>query len=801
MEDSRLVAASAIALAVTLFAIFAMRPWARRVGLVDKPDLRKRHKGRVPVIGGICFFLGTLAGLSYLGYLDSFVMSVMMASALIVAAGVADDVCNLSVRARIGGEAAVIGLVILGSGVYLNELGPVLPGIELSLGLVGIPLTVFAVIGLINAFNMLDGIDGLATAMAMVSIATILVFAGAGGAMPGVMVLLVVLFASLVPYLCVNLGWPDGRRVFMGDAGSTLLGFLIAWSLIYLSQAPVGLLGPVDVLWCVALPVIDTFAVMVRRMRAGRSPFSADRQHLHHLLIDAGSSPKGALVMMVAAGVALGALGYVLRDTPVLFNLFAFVATLLAYVFGLTRLLDRARRRLAGRTREKPETASPAIPSQGPDADVATHSMLRGLPALRSFGDPDAPHDMPVKALCVLASAPDAVGMAPIAQQLDRDERFHATVCVAEPEHETERMLGLFDLAPDVRLHAVASDENPAEVTTATLSSMMRVLAEVQPDVMLVTGSESMTMAASLAAYYSKVPLVCIDHEPTGHAGSDEAGEGGRKVVHALASMHVATSAAAGRRLLTEGVPGDRVMVSGDVGLGTLRTVLQHLREDPALGAELAAGFPYLRDNNPLLVAASMQGRVEDRRHLATALEMVARRRPDVDIIWPAPTRCELPPSDAEKSLSAFANVHVVEAPDYLSWVHLLDRAYLVLTDSAVLAESHLLGKPVIFIHDETAEDGRVDASLRGAGATAVATAGRILTLLTETAAYQALCLSRTPGDAPTAADCGAVLQALASLAANPTPQRDAAPAVDAEDHAGVDEGELYPLQRVREAS
>ena len=209
MDNPKLVAASAIALAVTLFAIFSMRSWARRIGLVDKPDARKHHKGQVPVIGGICFFLGTLVGLSYLGYIDRFVMSLMLGSAVIVAVGVADDLSNLGVRPRLLIESAVVGLVILSTGFYVDPLGELLPGWALRLGPLGIPLTIVAVIGLINAFNMLDGIDGLAASSAMVSIAAILLYDHADWSTLGVMFLLQVLFASLIPYVFVNLGWPD----------------------------------------------------------------------------------------------------------------------------------------------------------------------------------------------------------------------------------------------------------------------------------------------------------------------------------------------------------------------------------------------------------------------------------------------------------------------------------------------------------------------------------------------------------------------------------------------------------------
>src|SRR6478672_5679788 len=257
MDDAKLVAASAIALAVTLFSIFSMRPLARKLGLVDRPDARKCHRGRVPLIGGLCFFLGTIAGLLYLGYIDRFVAGLLVPCALIVMTVAVDDLHNLSVRSRLVIQTCAAGLVIAATGVYLDDTGHVFGG-GLHLGLAGIPITIVAVIGLINAFNMLDGIDGLAASLAMVSIGAIMLFSNADWPMLGVMLLLQVLFASLIPYLFVNLGWPDGRKIFMGDAGSTLIGFLLGWSLVFLSHCGIERFAPADALWCVALPVMDT---------------------------------------------------------------------------------------------------------------------------------------------------------------------------------------------------------------------------------------------------------------------------------------------------------------------------------------------------------------------------------------------------------------------------------------------------------------------------------------------------------------------------------------------------------------
>jgi undecaprenyl-phosphate alpha-N-acetylglucosaminyl 1-phosphatetransferase len=565
MENPKLVAASAIALAVTLVAIFSMRPWARRLGLVDKPDARKRHRGRIPLIGGMCFFLGTLVGLTYLGYLDRFVMSLMAGGALLVAAGVVDDVKDTSVRSRLMIEAAAAAMVIVVSGFYMDHLGNLLGIDGLRLGLIGIPVTIVAVIGLINAFNMLDGIDGLAAAMAMVSIAAVLLYDTAGMSAPGVLLLLQILFAALVPYLFVNLGWPDGRKIFMGDAGSTLIGFVMAWSLIYVSHHSVGRMAPVDVLWCVALPVMDTLAVMHRRIRLGRSPFKPDRQHLHHLLVDAGCPPRMALIAIVSAAGVLVMLGYVLRNAPETVSLALYVAVLAAYMLWLPALLAWLR---------KPKwwPSTPPSPSAGPSMPWSSVANDRRLALERIAAVPShasaslaAEDDFPVavpvletssavKTLCVLAAAPDAVKMAPIAQKLSRDERFDSTVCVtAAPHHETEQVLRLFDLQSDVQLEA-GSGEDAADVAFAALGGMKRVLNEVQPDLVLVPEDASTTLAAALAAYYRHIPVVSID---TGHPDTPPShlhDDASRKIIHTLASLHVTHSENAERDLLSEGI-------------------------------------------------------------------------------------------------------------------------------------------------------------------------------------------------------------------------------------------------------
>ena len=186
-----------------------------------------------------------------------------------------------------------------------------------------------AVIGLLNAFNMIDGINGLAGSTALVAIGALALLGGPSVALTP----LVVMAAALVPYLLCNLGLFGARcRIFLGDAGSTLIGYILAWSLIRASQDVANtVVTPTDVLWCVALPVFDTLAIMIRRAFSGKSPFKPDRGHVHHLLMYAGTGPRTTLVILIGSALSLFAMGAFLSVRWPAASGMVFVMMLLAY--------------------------------------------------------------------------------------------------------------------------------------------------------------------------------------------------------------------------------------------------------------------------------------------------------------------------------------------------------------------------------------------------------------------------------------------------------------------------------------
>lgn len=306
MQELRLLLDGLVAACASAAALVVMRRFALVLGLVDHPDQRKQHLGDIPLVGGLAIFAGMVAGAACYGAFHGFDGILLETAAVLALLGALDDRFGLSVRDRLLTQTIVILTVISSTGVYIHTLGHIF-GHDVILGWLGVPMTVIAVIGLVNAFNMMDGIDGLAGSLTLISIAAIILFASPTP-LHGVVMLLALLAAATLPYLAVNLGFIGGK-IFLGDAGSTLVGYLLAWSLIRLSQMPQTHLSPVDVLWCVALPVFDTLAVMCRRMREGRSPFQPDRGHIHHILLGAGLGPRTTLVALVVLAAGLASIG------------------------------------------------------------------------------------------------------------------------------------------------------------------------------------------------------------------------------------------------------------------------------------------------------------------------------------------------------------------------------------------------------------------------------------------------------------------------------------------------------------
>ena len=288
--------------------ILVLTPFAERLRLIDEPDQRKRHGASVPMVGGIAIYLVILSAMMVLDPPQKLSWLMLSVSSL-VAVGVLDDAFGLGVKTRFAAQVLASVVMVAGGGLWIQSLGLDFGGLDSIAPWFGIAFTAFAVVGLTNGFNMVDGIDGLASGHMLIGLATVgLTLFGVHGDVHQ-SEWLMVLFSAVLAFWLVNLSLTPLKRVFLGDAGSLLLGFILAWTLIYYTQKPVALLHPVVALWCVTIPVFDTVVIIARRLKNKRSPFAPDRNHLHHLLVDIGIQPRVTLALILGLSISLNAFG------------------------------------------------------------------------------------------------------------------------------------------------------------------------------------------------------------------------------------------------------------------------------------------------------------------------------------------------------------------------------------------------------------------------------------------------------------------------------------------------------------
>ena len=270
---------------------------AKKINLVDSPDgHRKKHQGHVPLIGGISLFISLTYGAFVFG-VDSFYYPLIASLIPIVIIGTIDGIKGIKVPIsfRIIAQIIASWIVIGTTDVYVKEIGDIIGFGSITLGKLGIPFTIFGVVGLCNAFNMLDGKDGLA---GIVSITIFSVLAAMFYLYGMIFNFGLIMILSLLIFLVFNLSFfGRERKIFLGDHGSTGLGHIIAWSLIFLSQEN-ELISPVSALYFVSVPLLDALLTFYRRIRSSQPIFIADNLHFHHILSSVGYSDRAILFII-----------------------------------------------------------------------------------------------------------------------------------------------------------------------------------------------------------------------------------------------------------------------------------------------------------------------------------------------------------------------------------------------------------------------------------------------------------------------------------------------------------------------
>ncbi|MBY4949083.1 undecaprenyl/decaprenyl-phosphate alpha-N-acetylglucosaminyl 1-phosphate transferase [Cupriavidus respiraculi] len=301
------------AFAVCVMAILLLRPFASVSGLVDLPDARKRHHGAVPLVGGIALTVAVWAGALLFLRTQGYYVALLGGLTTLALVGVLDDSRGLPPVAKLVFQLFAAILMTSWGGVYLGSLGDLFAKREIILGNWGIPLTLFAAVSVVNAMNMSDGLDGLAGGLALAVFGWFAYLAADLGNLPAQR-MCVIFCGALVGFLLFNMKNPvrGDKRVFLGDAGSLMLGFAIVWFAVELSQPAYNSgkrVPPVVMLWVLGFILIDLLAVVMRRVIKGKNPLSADRTHLHHVLLRLNVSADVIVWIIIISNALLGFIG------------------------------------------------------------------------------------------------------------------------------------------------------------------------------------------------------------------------------------------------------------------------------------------------------------------------------------------------------------------------------------------------------------------------------------------------------------------------------------------------------------
>ncbi|WP_339477446.1 non-hydrolyzing UDP-N-acetylglucosamine 2-epimerase [Pseudomonas sp. RL_5y_Pfl2_69] len=371
-----------------------------------------------------------------------------------------------------------------------------------------------------------------------------------------------------------------------------------------------------------------------------------------------------------------------------------------------------------------------------------------------------------MKTLCIFGTRPEAIKMAPLVLALAADERFEAKVCVTGQHREMlDQVLELFAISPDFDLKIMKPGQDLTDVTTAILQGLKAVLTEFKPDIVLVHGDTATTFAASLAAYYHQIPVAHVEAGlRTGNLYSPWPEEGNRKLTGALAKLNFAPTETSQNNLLLEGVNPDNIVVTGNTVIDALLDVVKRLDQDPELLAQASAPAAFLDPSRKLILVTGHRRESfgDGFERICQALMEVAQQHPEVDIVYPV----HLNPNVREpvnRLLKGIGNIYLIAPLDYLPFVHMMTRAYIILTDSGgIQEEAPSLGKPVLVMRDTTERPEAVSAgTVKLVGTNTTDIVRELNRLLIDTTAYRDMSYAHNPyGDGNA---CQRILEALIS--------------------------------------
>lgn len=355
------------------------------------------------------------------------------------------------------------------------------------------------------------------------------------------------------------------------------------------------------------------------------------------------------------------------------------------------------------------------------------------------------------RVLLVFGTRPEAIKMAPLALQLKQQESsFETKVCVTGQHRQMlDQVLDLFDLKPDFDLDLMKPDQTLSDISSGVLKGLEKVFLEWSPDLVLVHGDTATTFAASLAAYYHKIAVGHVEAGlRTGDIYSPWPEEANRKLTGALTTYHFAPTQSSYNNLIRENIDPKNITITGNTVIDALFTVKEKVETDPVVITQFEQQFDFLDSTKKLILVTGhrRENFGQGFLNICTALANIAKQYPDVQIVYPVHLNPNVQ-KPVNEWLSGISNIYLIAPQDYLPFVYLMNRSYLILTDSGgIQEEAPSLGKPVLVMRDTTERPEAVEAgTVKLVGTDAALIQQSVIELLENTDLYQTMAAAHNP--------------------------------------------------------
>jgi len=659
-----------IAFLIAVFSATVFTPLtiqlANKIGVMDIPnDARKIQAKPMPRIGGLAFILAFLLSCLFIFLTtnvgsDVNLLGFFVGVGIIAATGFLDDAFGLKPWMKLVGQSiAAICVILSGLRIFYLEI-PFLSTHGLN-DAVSIIITFCWIIGVTNAFNLIDGLDGLATGVSAISTLSMLVIFILNGATPSVYILTAALLGGLIGFLPFNF---NPAKTFMGDSGSNFLGFTLATIAMLGMAKTYALMSIVLPVIILGLPIFDTLFAIFRRLLNHQPIMQADRGHLHHKLMDAGLTQKQVVVILYTVTAVLGIYAVVVVESDVWKAVALLLILAVLSVIGSKEIAEKKKKNMS--------TKPVRVPNE----------------------------NAKIKIMTIFGTRPEAIKMCPLVLKLKENKEIDTVVCVTAQHREMlDQVLNAFHVVPDYDLDIMKNRQTLTHITASVLEGLYSIIEEEKPDMILVHGDTTTTFVASLAAFYCKVK---VGHVEAGLRTYDKYSpypeEMNRKLVTQIADLYFAPTKNNKENLLKELVPEDFIYITGNTVIDALSTTVK----------------PEFQFEHPVLSSIDFHKKVifmtahrrenlgEPLRNICYAIKEIVMTHEDVEVVYPVhlnPAVQEV----AKEILGDVTRVHLIEPLDVITTHNLINQSYMVLTDSGgIQEEAPSLGKPVLVLRNET---------------------------------------------------------------------------------------------------